>query len=66
MRTSYAIMASSVTPPTEEEGVEVDGAIEAGGATIYIWGCLERSFAKFRLTVAASMAHMNVKWGDSG
>ena len=29
-------MASSVTPPTEEEGTEVDRAVEAEGATVYI------------------------------
>ena len=36
MRTSCAMMASSVTPPTEDEGAKVDGAIEAGGATISV------------------------------
>ena len=65
MRTSCAMMASSVTPAVEEEGVEVDGAVEYGGASVYIWGYLERSCAKLRLTVAASMAHINEKWGDT-
>ena len=35
MRTSYAMMAPSVTPPSEEEGTEVDGAVEVEGATVY-------------------------------
>ena len=39
MRTCCAMMASSVTPPAEEEGVEVDGAVEAGGVTVCDWGC---------------------------
>ena len=64
MRTSCAMMASSVTPPTEDEGAKVDGAIEAGGAAITIQGCLDRSCVVLLLMIAASMAHMNVKWGD--
>ena len=36
MHTSYAMMASSVTPPTEEEGEEMDGAVEAGGAALCV------------------------------
>jgi len=66
MRTSYAMMVSSVTPPVEEEGAEVDGAVGAGEAVVCNWGCLKRSCAKLRLTVAASMAHIKEKWGDSG
>ena len=31
------MMASRVTPPAEEEGAEVDGAEEAGGATIPVY-----------------------------
>ena len=65
MHISYAMMALSVTP-LAEEGVKVDGAVEARGVTVLVQGCLERSCAKLHLTVAASMAHMNVKWGDSG
>ena len=41
MCTSYALMASSVTPPAEEEGVEVDGVVEVGGATVSVQGYLE-------------------------
>ena len=59
-------MASSVTPPTKEEGTEVDRVVEAEGATVYIWGCLNRSYAKLRLTIAASMTHINEKWEDIG
>ena len=55
MRTSYAMMASSVTPPTENEGAEVDGAVEVGEAAVCVWGCLGLSCATLRLTVAASM-----------
>ena len=31
MHTSYAIMVLRVTPPVEDEGAEVDGAIEVRG-----------------------------------
>ena len=40
MRTSYAMMASSVTPPAEDEGAEEDGVVEAEGAIVCVWGCL--------------------------
>ena len=56
MRTSCAMMASSVTPPTEDKG-----AVEAGGAAISIRGCLSLSCAALYQTVVASMAHMKVK-----
>ena len=29
-------MASSVTPPIEDEGAEVDGAVEAGGIVVLV------------------------------
>ena len=38
MRTSYAMIASSVTPPAEDEGEEVDGAVEARGAVMSVQG----------------------------
>ena len=60
------MMASSVTPPAEEEGAEVDGAEEAEGATISVCVYLGRSWASLRLTVAASMAPMTKKWSDGG
>ena len=59
-------MALSVTPPTEEEEAEVDGAVEARGAAVSVRGYLERSYARLHLTVVASMAHIYEKWGDSG
>ena len=58
MRTSCAMMTSSVSPPAEDEGAEVDGAIEARGAVVYVWGCLGLRFAVLCQTVAASMAHI--------
>ena len=45
MHTSYAMMASSVIPPTEDEGTEVDGAVKAGGAAVCVWGYLDLSCA---------------------
>ena len=36
MHTSCAMMASSVTPPAEDEGAKVDGAVEARGATVFV------------------------------
>ena len=60
------MMALSVIPLVEEEGVEVDGAVEAKGAVVSVWGYIKRSCARLRLTVAVLMAHMNVKWGDLG
>ena len=61
MHTSCAMIASRVTPPAEDEGAKVDGAVEAGGAVVSVWGYLERSCAILRLMVAASMAHIYVK-----
>ena len=40
MHTSYATMASKVTPPVEDERAEVDGVVEAGGATVSIRAAL--------------------------
>ena len=36
MRTSYAMMASTVTPPEEDEGAKVDGVVEAGGVVVSV------------------------------
>ena len=55
------MMASSVTPPIEDEGAEVDGAVEARGAAISVWGYLGFNCAALRRTLAASMAHIYVK-----
>ena len=58
MCTSCAMMASSVTPPTKDEGAEVDGAVEAGGVAESVRGCLGLSCASLRRTVIASMAYI--------
>ena len=65
MRTCYAMMVSMVIPLVEDERTEVDIVVEARGATAFVRGYLGRSCAALRRTVA-SMAHMKVKWGDSG
>ena len=36
MHTNRAMMASRVTPPVEDEGAEVDGAVEAGGVAVSV------------------------------
>ena len=61
MHTSCTMMASRVTPPVEDEGVEVDGAVEARGVTVPVWGHLSLSYASLCQTVAVSMAHIAVK-----
>ena len=53
MCTSYAMMASSVTPPAEDKGAEEDGAVEARRAAIPIRSCLNRSYAALRRTIVA-------------
>ena len=53
-----------VTPPAEEEGVEVDGAEGVGGAVNS--DPLKRSCASLRLMVVASMTHITWKWSDIG
>ena len=40
---SYATMASSVTLLIEDEGAEVDGVVEVGGAVVSVHGHLGRS-----------------------
>ena len=64
MCTSCATMASRVTPPTEEEEAEADGAEEAGGVTISVCGHFSRSWASLRLMIAVSMAHIGEKCVD--
>ena len=56
MHTNYAMMASSITPPANDEGAEVNEAVEVEGATVYVWGRLGLSYASLHRTVAASMA----------
>ena len=58
------MITSRVTPPAKEEGAEVDGAKEVGGAAVS--DCLKRSYALLRLIEATSMAHMTWKWSEMG
>ena len=66
MRTSYAMIASRVTPPAKDEGAKVEGVEEAGGVTVLVRGCLGQCWAPPRQTVAASMAHITEKCVDFG
>ena len=66
MCTSYAMMASRVTPPAEEEGAEVDRAEETGGVVITVRSYFSQSWASLHLTVTASIAHIGEKCVDSG
>ena len=50
------MITSRVTPPIDEEGVEVDGPEGVEGAANP--DHLERNCASLRLTVVASMAHI--------
>ena len=55
------MMSPRVTSPIEEEGADVDGADRdgikrEGGVTDL--DCPDLNYASFRLTVAASMAHI--------
>ena len=64
MCTSCAMMSSRVILLVEEEGADVDGAEEVGGATDP--DSLEHSCASLRLTVVASIAPITGKWSDMG
>ena len=55
------MIASRVTPPTEEEGADVEGAEEVGGATVYVWSRCGLSYASLYQTVVASMAPITEK-----
>ena len=61
MHTSCAMIALRVTPLTEDEGVEVDGAVEAEGVTVSVQGRLSQSCVSLRLIVVASMALKTMK-----
>ena len=61
MGTSCSMMASSVTPPTEDERAEVHGAVEAEKATVCVWGRLSLSCASLHRTVALFMASITEK-----
>ena len=58
--------ALRITPPADEEGTNVEGAKEAEWAAVSVCGCFDRSWASLHMTIAASMAHMTEKWGDTG
>ena len=61
MHTSCAMMASSVTSPTDDKEAEVDGAVEVGGVAICVWGCLSLRCASLCQMVAAFMAPITEK-----
>ena len=61
MRTSCAMMASSVTPSAEDEGAEVDGVVEVGGIVVSVQCRFSLSYALLCRTVVASMAHITEK-----
>ena len=54
MRSSCAMMVTSITPPLKEERAEVDGAEEARGVAISVHGHFGRSWASLRLTDRAN------------
>ena len=56
--------ASRVTPPTEEEEADMDGAEDAKGVTVTVRGRFSQSWASLRLMVSASMVHMMEKCVD--
>ena len=63
------MMSPIVSSPVEEEGEDVDGADRdrakrEGGVADPNY--LDLNCASLRLTVAASMAYMKVKWSDKG
>ena len=58
------MIASRVTAPAEEKGVEVDGAEGVGRVTDL--DCLEQNYALLRLTVAAFIAPIMWKWSNRG
>ena len=57
---------SKLTPPVDEEGVDVEGVEEAEGATVSVHDCFGQSWASLHLTIATSMAHMTKKLRDMG
>ena len=58
------MIASRVTAPVEEKGVEVDGA--EGVGRFADLDCLEQNYALLRLTVAAFIAPIMWKWSNRG
>ena len=60
MCSSYSMMTSKVTPPTEEEGVEVDEMEHARGV-VSVCGRFDQSWASLHLTNTTLMAPMMEK-----
>ena len=58
------MIASRVTAPVEEKGVEVDGAEGVGRVTDL--DCLEQNYALLRLMVVAFIAPIMWKWSNRG
>ena len=56
------MMASRVTPPFEEEGVELEGIAGIVGLVVSIHGYFDRNWASLHLTEAALMVPIMVKW----
>ena len=55
------MITSRVTPPIEEEGVDVEGAEEVGEVAVCVWGHRSLSYASLRQTVAVSLAPITEK-----
>jgi len=64
MRCSCAMTVLSVTPPTNEEGENVEGVEEAKGVAVSVYGRFNQSWASLRVTVATFMAHITKKCVD--
>jgi len=54
------MMALRVTPPAEEEGVEVERMVRAGEFVVSVYGCFDRSWASLHRTEVALMAPMTI------
>ena len=66
MRCNCDMTASRITPPANEEGVDVEGVEEAGRVAVSVRGHFGRNWASLHLTVVASIAHITEKCIDSG
>ena len=62
------MMSPSDTLLLEEEGMDVDRADRNGVGRVEAVEsvCRDLNYASLHFTVAASMAHMKVKWSDKG
>ena len=61
MHSSYAMMASRVTPPLDEEEAKVDGVEQARGVTDLVRGRFSRSWASLHQMDTTLMAPMMEK-----